>query len=383
MKRRRRYGKELKFRLMEHEPTNEQGTIVLFALIAEDLGYRIVDIGTEYPDAELKLVHKDGSSENFQCEFEFRSSGFKEHLAQKSECHLVVCWQHDWKECPVEVIELSSRIEVIRARESQRKRTHVDDPKRVEPMANPTSRKRPQIDYPDGYEPIPESAKRLARMLTENEQNVYAQLWRNRHSLPLRKDSSGALVLGPRGSHLMPMLSDLELQRLWNDLKPTRPPNADSEHLSSARASIQLGFTSRGALGRKARQQELGWEPDCKVHEHCYTRTRLEEIRKRFGLCLNEEKELLLSPKQVEEVFQELGIKHDRHFVAKYTRKGQLRYIARSPAQVVGGFQNYYDDNDLTAFIQHNFPQFSADTKPIEEAIKKTRLRHQPLRKTE
>lgn len=266
-----------------------------------------------------------------------------------------------------------------RAPETQQERTQLERSTAGEDPPRQTFRKRPELNYPDGYESIRESAKRLARMLNETEQNIYAQLWRKRHSLSLKKDSSGALEPGPKGSHLMAVLSDDELKQLWNDLKPTRPPIADSEHLSIAKSSLALGFWSRGALGRKVRRNVPGWEPDCKIHQYCYTPKRIEEIRNRFELCSNDEKKSLLSPKQVHEVFEELGIKKDRHFIAKYTSKGQLHYAGKSPGQVTTGLQYYYSDDDIVAFIRHYFHVFSKDTKPIEEAIRQIRLRYQPL----
>ena len=31
-----------------------------------------------------------------------------------SECDLIVCWEHDWKECPIDVIELKSVIQKLK-----------------------------------------------------------------------------------------------------------------------------------------------------------------------------------------------------------------------------------------------------------------------------
>jgi hypothetical protein len=32
------------------------------------------------------------------------------HLHDLSGCDLIVCWRHNWPECPVEVLELSQLI---------------------------------------------------------------------------------------------------------------------------------------------------------------------------------------------------------------------------------------------------------------------------------
>jgi len=33
------------------------------------------------------------------------------HGHEWSECDLIVCWEHNWPECPVEVIELKKELE--------------------------------------------------------------------------------------------------------------------------------------------------------------------------------------------------------------------------------------------------------------------------------
>ncbi|MFQ5762282.1 MAG: hypothetical protein ACE5PO_04525, partial [Candidatus Bathyarchaeia archaeon] len=43
-------------------------------------------------------------------EFEYKSSNFLAHKHDVNQCDLIVCWVHDWRECPLEVIELKSLI---------------------------------------------------------------------------------------------------------------------------------------------------------------------------------------------------------------------------------------------------------------------------------
>jgi hypothetical protein len=57
-------------------------------------------------------VHKIRDQwERVKIEFEYLSSHFKAHGHNPEQCDLVVCWIHDWEECPLEVIELRSAIE--------------------------------------------------------------------------------------------------------------------------------------------------------------------------------------------------------------------------------------------------------------------------------
>lgn len=44
-------------------------------------------------------------------QFEFRSSQFREQFYDPNKCDLIVCWENDWPDCPLEVLELK---EIIR-----------------------------------------------------------------------------------------------------------------------------------------------------------------------------------------------------------------------------------------------------------------------------
>ncbi len=39
-------------------------------------------------------------------EFEHESRNFMKHLHDANECDLIVCWEHNWPEWPLEVVEL-------------------------------------------------------------------------------------------------------------------------------------------------------------------------------------------------------------------------------------------------------------------------------------
>ncbi|MBD3351570.1 MAG: hypothetical protein GF364_08790 [Candidatus Lokiarchaeota archaeon] len=43
-------------------------------------------------------------------EFEYVSSNFQQHGHDPHQCDLIVCWEHDWKDCPLEVLELRTVI---------------------------------------------------------------------------------------------------------------------------------------------------------------------------------------------------------------------------------------------------------------------------------
>jgi predicted RNA-binding protein len=110
------YGVPIDFRGLRHAPINEMGVIYLFAIIAKDLGFRVEAIGTRFPDCEaIRRIEKTDKWERIRIEFEYKSSEFKKHGHSIEGCDLIVCWKHDWKDCPIEVLELSERIKDLGA----------------------------------------------------------------------------------------------------------------------------------------------------------------------------------------------------------------------------------------------------------------------------
>jgi hypothetical protein len=41
------------------------------------------------------------------------SRNFLTHLHDPQKCHLIVCWEHNWPDCPLEVVELKSAVKRI------------------------------------------------------------------------------------------------------------------------------------------------------------------------------------------------------------------------------------------------------------------------------
>jgi hypothetical protein len=56
-------------------------------------------------------VEENGS--DVKIEFEFKSSNFIRHGHNPDECDVIVCWQNDWKNCPIEIIELKEEIKKL------------------------------------------------------------------------------------------------------------------------------------------------------------------------------------------------------------------------------------------------------------------------------
>jgi hypothetical protein len=109
------FGAPLNFRVLRHEPVNEQGVVFLFGMVAQELGFLIDAIQTGFPDCTAKRLTKGGRYEAVRVEFEFKSSHFREQGHNPDKCDLIVCWQHDWRDCPVDVLELKSAIRELHA----------------------------------------------------------------------------------------------------------------------------------------------------------------------------------------------------------------------------------------------------------------------------
>lgn len=107
------YGEFLNFRGLQHAPVNEQGVVFLFGMIAHELGYAVERVQTGYPDCEAKRRVGQGRWERVRIEFEYKSRTFREHGHDPNGCDVVICWEHNWPECPVEVLELKNAIKSL------------------------------------------------------------------------------------------------------------------------------------------------------------------------------------------------------------------------------------------------------------------------------
>jgi hypothetical protein len=100
-----RCGELLRFRALDHAPTTENAVIFLFGLVAEELGFILDNLRAAYPDAVGRRRVGDGWR-HVRIEFELLSRSFHDHGHNAKHCDLIVCWEDNWPECPVEVLEL-------------------------------------------------------------------------------------------------------------------------------------------------------------------------------------------------------------------------------------------------------------------------------------
>ena len=105
-------GEPINFRGMIYAPINEQGVVLLFGKVFNQIGIKVEAVRTTFPDAIIRRFNgRAWVSE--RAEFEFRSSEFIQHGHDLDKADIIVCWINDWPDCPLEVIELKAIIEQL------------------------------------------------------------------------------------------------------------------------------------------------------------------------------------------------------------------------------------------------------------------------------
>jgi hypothetical protein len=102
------YGAPIDFRGLRHAPVNEQGVVFLFGMVAYELGFIVEAVHAAFPDCEAKRCVDPGEQrwQRVRIEFEHRSRTFRDHGHPPNGCDLIVCWEHNWPECPLPILEL-------------------------------------------------------------------------------------------------------------------------------------------------------------------------------------------------------------------------------------------------------------------------------------
>lgn len=113
------YGNPIDFRGLRHEPVNEDGVVFLFGMVARELGYLVEAVQAGFPDCEAKRQVDAGKWQRVRIEFEFESRNFRDHGHPPDGCDIIVCWRHNWPECPphLEVVELSTVVKTLSSSE--------------------------------------------------------------------------------------------------------------------------------------------------------------------------------------------------------------------------------------------------------------------------
>ena len=105
-------GEPINFRGMVYAPLNEAGVVILFSKIMKDLGFFYEASFSGFPDAALRKK-ENHTFELIYAEFEYKSRNFVTHKHDPNKCDMIICWEHNWKDCPLEVIELKKIIKTL------------------------------------------------------------------------------------------------------------------------------------------------------------------------------------------------------------------------------------------------------------------------------
>jgi hypothetical protein len=108
-------GAPLNFGVFRYAPMNENGLILLFGSMAERLGFFFETVHPSFPDCRAVRQACPEIWETVRIEFGYQSRNFREHGHDPKACDLIVCWEHNWPECPVEVLALKDEIKRLQA----------------------------------------------------------------------------------------------------------------------------------------------------------------------------------------------------------------------------------------------------------------------------
>lgn len=102
------YGPPSNITGLRYEPVNEQGVVFVWGMVAAKLGFEIERMQSEFPDCIAMREVETGRWQRVRIEIEYASRNFLEHKHAIDGCDIIVCWVHNWPECPegLEVIEL-------------------------------------------------------------------------------------------------------------------------------------------------------------------------------------------------------------------------------------------------------------------------------------
>ena len=107
------YGEPLLLPGMSHAPVNEAGAMFAFGVLAPRLGFVVKRWQTAFPDCVAVREMAQGQWQDQNVEVEFYSRNFLAHGHDPKGCDVIVCWIHNWPECPkeIEVVELRKVVE--------------------------------------------------------------------------------------------------------------------------------------------------------------------------------------------------------------------------------------------------------------------------------
>jgi hypothetical protein len=110
-------GPPLRLPALAYEPVNEMGVVLLFGMLAHRLGFIVESAQMSFPDCHAKMEVEPGRWQDVRIEFEYESRHFRSHRHDPRRCDIIVCWRHNWRDCPpgLQVLELSAVVRALTA----------------------------------------------------------------------------------------------------------------------------------------------------------------------------------------------------------------------------------------------------------------------------
>jgi hypothetical protein len=108
------YGAPLTPWTLLHAPINEMGVLYLLGALAPHVGLVVTRVQAPFPDLEVMREVGPGRWQRLPAELEYESRNFLIHGHDPEKVAMIVCWVHNWPECPVEVVELSGVLRRLR-----------------------------------------------------------------------------------------------------------------------------------------------------------------------------------------------------------------------------------------------------------------------------
>ena len=102
--------------VLTHAPTTELEVVHLFGKIGHRLGFVVLRMDGRFPDCEALRRVRGNRWQRVLIEFEIDSWNFSKHRHSAKNCDMIVCWRHNWKQCPdnLEVLELRTAMANLR-----------------------------------------------------------------------------------------------------------------------------------------------------------------------------------------------------------------------------------------------------------------------------
>lgn len=119
------YGPLLQGCPLVFAPTNEAGVLYLFGAMSERLGFLMLLVQAGFPDCEAMRVAGENRLQRLKIEIEYQSRNFLKHMHDLKGCDMIVCWEHNWPECPLEVLELKTAVSTQQSALSQDQRENL------------------------------------------------------------------------------------------------------------------------------------------------------------------------------------------------------------------------------------------------------------------